>query len=133
MFSPPSLRSRPAPSPRSAQATRLVTSNAASTLPEAGFTEAWMHFTSASLLFTSESQLPTGPPPPPPPPGGGGGGGAAAGVRNAWTTLHGPVVSESAARTRQKNVVPAVIGATGNLVCPAPSFTIPAVASFVNA
>src|SRR5689334_4891833 len=95
MFSPPSLRSRPALSPRSAQATRLVTSNASSTLPALGFTEAWMHLTSAGLSLTRLSQLP--------PPGGGfGGGGGAAGVRNDCVTLHPLDVSLSDARTRQK-------------------------------
>src|SRR5438876_973070 len=54
MFSPAFLMSRPAPSPRSAHATRLVTSNALAPL-EPGLIWSWRHRTNASLSDTSAS------------------------------------------------------------------------------
>src|SRR5262245_18215777 len=84
MFSPTILVRRPARSPRSAHATRLVTSKPVTS--SWGRIWAWIHWTSASLLFTSASQLPVGPGP-----GDGDGEGdgpAAAGVRNDWVDAH---------------------------------------------
>src|SRR4029450_5113113 len=97
MFSPPFLMRRPAPSPRSAHATRLVTSNAWTSFVGLNPRLAWIHSTSAGLLFTSESQLPL--------PGLGAGPGPGAGVvfgvRKTCTTLQVPIVSASNARARQ--------------------------------
>src|SRR6185436_1592263 len=93
MFSPPFLMSRPAPSPRSAHATRLVTSKPVTS--SCGRIWAWMHLTSASLLLTSASQLPVGP-------GvgvGDGDGAGAAGVRNVCVPAQALVVSPSPERT----------------------------------
>src|SRR5207244_10906576 len=67
MFSPAFLINRPAPSPRSAHATRFVTSNAPSTVRD-GLTCSWMHLTSASLLSVLQPNV-----------GSGGGGGVGSG------------------------------------------------------
>ena len=73
---------------------------------------------------------------PPPPPGDGDGdglGAGAAGVRNTCVAVHGLVVSPSLARARQNMVAALVNGDGVNLVCPAPSPTIPAATRRVNA
>src|SRR5689334_14071485 len=130
MFSPPFLIRRPAPSPRSAHATRFVTSNAWTSLVGLNPRLEWIHSTSAGLLFTSESQLPF--------PGFGDGPGPGAGVvfgvRKAWTTLHAPIVSASNALTRQNWV--ALFGrsvSTVTAVSPAVSFACPAPVIWENA
>src|SRR3954468_15207985 len=72
-----------------------------------------------------EAQLPV----PPPPPGvglGEGDGAGAAGVRNTCVALHPLVVSASAARTRQYMVALLARGELWKVVCPDPSFTLPA-------
>src|SRR5262245_25851623 len=105
MVSPPFLMSRPAPSPRSSQATRLVTSNAPSSV-RAGFTALCTHWTSASLLTVNDPhccQLPSGPDGPPPAGGGGGPGADASADRNVSVLDQGPIVSGSIRRARQKN------------------------------
>src|SRR5438128_1907927 len=74
MFSPPFLIIKPPPSPRSSQATRLVTSNAPST--PTGLMTACTHFTSSNLSAVCEphfSQSSSGGA------GGGGGGGGVGG------------------------------------------------------
>src|SRR5262245_27946479 len=105
MFSPPFLIRRPAPSPRSSQATRFVTSKAPSSVRD-GFTALCTHCTSASLLTVNDPhccQFPTGPEGPPPA-GGGGGPGAGATIDRKVSVLdHGPMVSGSISRARQKN------------------------------
>jgi hypothetical protein len=84
MFSPPFLMSSPAPSPRRAQATRFVTSNAPSTVL-AGLTWSWMHSTSFSLLAVLHPNVGS--------PDGGAAGGF--GVASASVRDHGPVVVPS--------------------------------------
>src|SRR3954464_11295305 len=88
MFSPPVLISRPAPSPRSAHATHLVTSKPPSTV-RAGLMWLWMQATStpwspAALQPTVGSAA-----------RGGAGGGGGFGVANANVTDHGLVCAPS--------------------------------------
>src|SRR5436190_19212074 len=101
MFSPPVLIRRPAPSPRSSQATRLVTSNAPSAVC-AGFTAPWTHATSAGLSPVYAEQASQFPPPP----GGGGPGDEPAAVWNTCVADHGPLCVGSNAYTRQKYCLP---------------------------
>src|SRR6185503_169274 len=103
MFSPPFLIRRPAPSPRSSHAMRLVISNAPSTV-WGGLTAATTHSESFCLSPVGHaSQLPMGPPPPPPPEGGGATGCGA--VWNDRISDHGPLVVGSNARTCQKRTL----------------------------
>src|SRR5580765_3634723 len=87
-FSPPFLINRPAPEPRSSQAMRLVTSNAASTVC-AGFSAAT---TQAEIAEPGvDPQLCQSPLLMPPPPLLGGGMAAGAIVWNARVVDHGPM------------------------------------------
>src|ERR1044071_1912069 len=105
MFSPPFLISRPMPSPRKSQATRLVTSKAR-VADEPGFTYPWTHCPTPSVAGPAARQfsqpLGTGPVPvPPPPPAGGVGGlGGVSGDANAAMLDQALVTSPSVARTR---------------------------------